>query len=308
MTQLLKIDDETASVVLTSEDPKLRRLLRKGGWLWLAVPALLMILVLFAWPTVETLRRSFTDYQAPQAGGFDNYTWFLGDSVNLRILIRTMVTGMLVTLGCLVIAYPYSYFMTVTKPVWRGLLLGIILLQFCSSPVAQTFAWVVILQDNGPLDTLGRSLGMDQLQLMGSVPGAGVGMVQAMLPYMILPLYATMSGIDRSLVRAAHTLGARPSVAFFKVYAPLSIPGVLAGSLMVFVISLGFYLTPALLGSPNQVLLSQYLFSQISTLLAWGRGGAIAAVMILTTAIILIAGRRFIRPALSSVSNNVKGQ
>ncbi|WP_020112898.1 ABC transporter permease [Rhodococcus sp. 114MFTsu3.1] len=198
--------------------------------------------------------------------------------------------------------------MTVTKPFWRGLLLGIILLQFCSSPVAQTFAWVVILQDNGPLDTLGRSLGMDQLQLMGSVPGAGLGMVQAMLPYMILPLYATMSGIDRSLVRAAHTLGARPSVAFLKVYAPLSIPGVLAGSLMVFVISLGFYLTPALLGSPNQVLLSQYLFSQISTLLAWGRGGAIAAVMILTTAVILIAGRRFIRPALSSVSNNVKGQ
>ncbi|NGP05705.1 ABC transporter permease [Rhodococcus sp. 14C212] len=277
-----------------------------SNWLWLTFPALLMIAVLFAWPTFEALRRSVTDFQAPQAAGLDNFAWFLGESVNITILVRTLVTGVAITLGCLMIAYPYAYLIAVAKPTWRTILLGVVLVQFCSSPVALTFAWVILLQDNGPVDQVGQRLGLDQLQLAGSVPGATIAMIQAMLPYMVLPLYATMSRIDMSLVRAAHTLGARPAVAFFTVYVPLSIPGVLAGSLLVFVISLGFYVTPDLLGSPNQVLLSQFLYTQISTLLSWGRGGAIAAVMIVATAVLLLAGRRFVGPAITSMGNGPK--
>ncbi|MDI9977333.1 MULTISPECIES: ABC transporter permease [Rhodococcus] len=287
----------------SSSRPKHRRRL-PSDWLWLALPALAMITVLFAWPTFEALRRGFTDFQAPQVGGFDNFTWFLGESVNVTILVRTLVTGVAITIGCLLIAYPYAYLITVAKPMWRTVLLGVVLVQFCSSPVALTFAWVILLQDNGPVDQLGRSLGLEQLQLSGSVPGATIAMIQAMLPFMVLPLYATMSRIDMSLVRAAHTLGARPAVAFLKVYFPLSIPGVLAGSLLVFVISLGFYVTPDLLGSPNQVLLSQFLYTQISTLLSWGRGGAIAAVMIVATAVLLLAGRRFVGPAITSLGTD----
>lgn len=278
---------------------------RPSGWLWLALPALLLIVVLFAWPTLEALRRSFTDFKTPQVDGFDNFAWFLGESVNVTILVRTLVTGLAITVGCLAIAYPYAYLIATAKPMWRTILLGVVLVQFCSSPVALTFAWVILLQDNGPVDQIGRALGLEQLQLAGSVPGATIAMIQAMLPYMVLPLYATMSRIDMSLVRAAHTLGARPAVAFFKVYVPLSIPGVLAGSLLVFVISLGFYITPDLLGSPNQVLLSQFLYTQISSLLAWGRGGAIAAIMIVATAGLLLVARRFVGPAFS-LSNDSK--
>src|SRR6478735_3757589 len=115
-----------------------------SGWLWLAVPAFVTILVLFGWPVVETLRRSTADYQAPQVGGLDNFTWFLGSEANLRILLRTMVTGIAVTVGCLVIAYPYAYLMSTARPLWRSVLLGTVLLQFCSSPMAQTFAWVIV--------------------------------------------------------------------------------------------------------------------------------------------------------------------
>lgn len=271
-----------------------------SGWLWLAVPALVTILFLFGWPVVETLRRSTTDYQAPQEGGLDNFSWFLTNEANLRILLRTMVAGIAVTVGCLVIAYPFAYLMSTARPLWRSVLMGTVLLQFCSSPMAQTFAWVIVLQDTGPLDRFGQWSGIGSIQLLGTTLGAAVGMIQAMLPYMILPLYAVMSGIDHGLVKAARSLGARPAVAFANIYIPLSLPGILAGCLMVFVISLGFYLTPAVLGSPNQMLLSQFLVNQINILLAWGRGGAVAAVMVVTTALILVLGQRFVRPAMSA--------
>ena len=275
------------------------------------MPALLVSLVFFVYPVVETLRWSFTDFTAPESGGWDNYTWFFGSSVNIVVLVRTVVTGVAVTIGCLVVAYPYAYLLTVVGRRWRSVLLGVVLVQFWSSAVAQTFAWIILLQANGPLDTVTGWLGLGHPALLGTVTGAGIGMAQAMLPFMILPLYSTMRGIDRRLVLAAQSLGARPVVAFLRVYVPMSMPGVLAGSLMVFVLSLGFYITPSLLGSPNQMLLSQYLFTEVNGLLAWGRGGAMATVMILVTGVFLLCGRRFVRLSAATAAgidgNDTKG-
>ncbi|MEU1181932.1 ABC transporter permease [Streptomyces sp. NPDC005820] len=275
---------------------------RRLGWSALAVPALAVSVAFFVYPVAEALRRSFTDFIPPESGGFDNYAWFFGDAVNITILVRTVVTGVAVTTACLVIGYPFAYLMTVAGRRLRAVLLGVVLVQFWSSAMAQTFAWVILLQDNGPVDSLTGRLGLGHSGLLGTVTGAGIGMTQAMVPFMILPLYSTMQGIDRRLVLAAQTLGARPAIAFFRVYVPMSMPGVLSGSLMVFVLSLGFYITPSLLGSPQQMLLSQYLVTEVNSLLAWGRGGAMAAVMIFVTGVFLLFGWRFVRPTAATAT------
>jgi putative spermidine/putrescine transport system permease protein len=112
-------------------------------------------------------------------------------------------------------------------------------------------------------------------------------MAQVLLPFMILPLYSVMRGIDLRLVQAARSLGARPSLAFWQVYLPLSLPGVFAGAIIVFILALGFYITPALLGGPRSTMLSTLVQSQVLSLLNWGRGGAMGVVLLVSTFILL---------------------
>ncbi len=131
------------------------------------------------------------------------------------------------------------------------------------------------------------SVGLGPVEILGTLPAVVIGMSQILLPFMLLPLYASLSSIDRGLVLAAQSLGARPSVAFLRVYLPLSAPGVAAGGLLVFVLALGFYITPAVLGSPQNSLFSQLIVTQVSDLLAWGRGGAMAVVLFLVTVAML---------------------
>jgi putative spermidine/putrescine transport system permease protein len=115
-------------------------------------------------------------------------------------------------------------------------------------------------------------------------------MTQVLLPFIVLPVYSSMRGIDPNLMRAALVLGARPVTAFFTVFLPLSLPGVFAGALLVFVLALGFYITPAMLGSPSQAMLAQLIFTQIDQLLAWGRGSAMATGLVVTTVAVLGLG------------------
>ena len=227
--------------------------------------------------------RSFTQINVG-TGALGNYTWFFDTPGNVTVFERTFLTAGIVTGVCLAVGYPYAYMLTVLKPRWRIAAIAVVLVPFWTSLMVRNFAWVVILQSNhGVLNDILGGLGLGRLQLLGSISGVIIGMSQILLPFFILPLYATLRGIDRSLLLAAQSLGARPSAAMRRIYLPLSMPGVVAGCLLVFVLSLGFYITPAMLGSPQQALLSQLIVTQVETLLDWGTGGAMAVILLVVT-------------------------
>lgn len=240
--------------------------------------------VFFGYPVVKILSLSFTVDDALSLG---NYRWFFDNPVNLEVMRRTFTTATIVTAVCLVVAYPYAYLMTVVGSRWRGVLLILVLIPFWTSLMTRNFAWLVLLRDGGPVDSIAQRLGFEAPDLLGNVKGVVLAMAQILLPFMLLPLYATLRTIDRSLMSAAASLGARPSVAFVRVYLPQSLPGVMAGSLLVFVLSLGFFLTPAIIGSPQDSLLSQLIVIQVEDLLAWGHAGAMAMILLALTALLV---------------------
>ncbi|MBL1118184.1 ABC transporter permease [Streptomyces sp. 110] len=254
-----------------------------GRWGWLLLPAVALLAVLFLVPLGLMAWRSITE-PTPGAG---NYSWFFTSDVALATLIRTLAVGAVVTLVTLVFSYPYAYLMTVVGARARIWLTLLVLLPFWTSLMVRTFAWVVLLQDNGVVNQLLGTVGLGPLQLIRTTTGVVIGMSQVLMPFMVLPLYAVMSGIDRRLLDAAQGMGARPATAFLRVFVPLSLPGVGAGALTVFITSLGFYITPALLGSPDQALISQQIFTQVNGLLAWGRGGAMGVVLLAVTLVLL---------------------
>ena len=267
--------------------------LRPDGWALLVLPALALIVGAFGYPVFDILRRSFTEPSA----GLDNYRLFFDTPAYVTILRRTFVTAAIVTFVCLLIGYPYAYLMTIVRDRWKMVLLAVVLVPFWTSLMVRTYAWIVLLQDTGVINDVIAALGIGRLSLIRNTLGVTIGMTQILLPFMVLPLYSTMQGIDRRLLQAAEGLGARPRTAFLKVYVPLSLPGVTAGVTLVFILALGFYVTPALLGSPQNALLSQLVVQQVSQLLNFGSGGAMAAILLAATLILFFLLSRVIRPS-----------
>lgn len=255
---------------------------RRSAYALLA-PALVLVIGVFAVPLAVMLWRSFTD----PVTGFDNFSWYVGDAVQREVLLRTFTTGVQVTVICLLLGYPYAYAMVAFGPKVRAALTLLVLVPFWTSLMVRTFAWVILLQDNGPAQTALGLIGLGDVQLIRTNLGVVIGMSQILLPFMVLPLYAVMSGVDRRLVLASSSLGARPLTSFARIWVPLTMPGIGAGCLMVFISSLGFYVTPALLGAPDNALISQQIYVQVNGLLQWGRGGAMGVVLLLLTFLVL---------------------
>jgi putative spermidine/putrescine transport system permease protein len=153
--------------------------------------------------------------------------------------------------------------------------------------MARTFAWLVLLQANGPLDKLFNFLHLGEPNILGSATAVTIGMAQTLMPFAVFPLFATMRNIDRILLLAARSLGASKYTAFFKIYLPLSEPGIVVSWFLVFVLSLGFYVTPQLLGSTHNALLSQYIAIKISDQLQFGYGSALAVMLLFVTLALL---------------------
>ncbi|HTF54333.1 MAG TPA: ABC transporter permease [Pseudonocardia sp.] len=249
----------------------------------LVAPALILLLAFFVYPVLTMVWRSLTD----PTPGLGNFVWFFTEPANLRVLARTFTTSLWVTVIALLLSYPYAYAMTAVGRRGKAVLTLLVLVPFWTSLMVRTFAWQVLLQDTGVVNRVLGSVGLGPLALIRTETGVIIGMTQVLMPFLVLPLYAVMSGIDLRLVRAARSLGARPLIAFTRVYLPLSMPGVVAGTLMVFILSLGFYITPALLGSPTDALISQQIFTQVSGLLRWGRGGAMGVVLLVATLVLV---------------------
>ena len=267
-------------------------------WAALAVPLLVFLLVCFLAPLLIMAVRSVTDLPAGSENDpLTNFRRFFGGEANARVLRNTFWIAGLSTLGCLVIGYPYAYLMRLATPRWSGLLLIAVLVPFWSSLLVRTYAWQVILRDTGLINSTLQGWGfIDRpLDLYQTTTGVLLGMTQILLPFMVLPLFTTMARIDPELTKAAANLGASPARAFLRVFLPLSIPGVLAGSLLVFVLALGFYITPALLGSPKDTMLSAFIATRVQQQLDWGLASAMAMVLVGITLIVLFLASRVIR-------------
>lgn len=269
----------------------LRQGIRVDRWALLAVPGVVFLLGFFGYPLLRMAIRSFTD---PSPA---NYKIFVESSAYVRSLGTTFETAFIVTAACLLLGYPYAYVMNQAKPRLATLLGFLVLLPFWLSALVRTYAWTVWLQDTGVINTVLQDIGVvdHPLGLIRNTLSVTIGMTNILLPFMVLPLYAVMRRIDPELTPAASSLGAPPFVAFRKVFLPLSLPGVFAGSLLVFVLSLGYYITPALLGSPSNAMISELIVNQVSEQLQFGIGAAIAMVLLVLTLVVLFVGSRVVR-------------
>lgn len=261
-------------------------------WGWLMAPLLVFLLMVFVAPLAAILMRSFTDPEV----GLQNYRAFFASPVYADVLVNTFRISGLVTLLTLVLGFPYAYLMTLATPFWRSVMLVAVLVPFWTSLLVRTFAWVLMLNNTGVVNEFLLSVGLidEPLTLIRNQTGVVVGMVQVMLPYAVLPMYATMRGVDRRLVQAAEGLGARPVFAFWRIYAPLTAPGVIAAALLVFISSIGFYVTPALLGGPKDVMIGELIVQQLSAVLRWGFASALAVILLLVTGVLLLLVSRVV--------------
>lgn len=253
----------------------------------LLVPAIAVILCFFLYPILTIVWDSFTDPKV----GLQNYAKLLNDNVTVKVLGRTLVTTVFVTVGTLILAYPYAYAMTLVSGGTRRLMMLVVLVPFWTSLMARTFSWYVIEQRGGVIAEFFSFFGLDVV-LLGSITGVAVAMIQVMLPFMVLPLYSGLSGIDLRLIDAAKTLGANRFRSFKDVYFRLSVPAIASGASLVFIITLGFYVTPALLGSPREAMLSQIIAMRVNDLLDFAGAGALGLLLfVLTLAVVILLSR-----------------
>jgi len=205
-------------------------------------------------------------------------------AIYVEVIARTFYISIAVTLICLVLGYPLAYLISTQPPQRAGLLLIMVLLPFWTSLLVRTTAWVVVLQGEGVVNTFLGWLGLidkeHPLALIHNRVGVLIAMTHILLPFMILPIYSVMKSIPPSYMRAASSLGASPVRAFLRVYVPLSLPGVSAGCLLVFILALGYYITPALVGGPHDQMLSYFIAYFANQVTNWGMAAGLSAILL----------------------------
>ncbi len=250
----------------------------------LVAPAALTIIVLFVIPIGYVLLLSVTDPTV----SLDHYRRLFNVPLYADVMVNTFRTSLIVTGACLLLGYPLTYVMARRNDIMGILLLIAVGLSFWTGFVVRSYAWLVILGNKGPVAAVYAMAGWGRPpQLLFTSFSSTLGMIHILLPYMVLALYGVMRKIDPSYLRAAEGLGARPFGAFRHIFLPLSLPGVVNGALLVFTMCLGFYVTPILLGTPKDMMISQLINQQIEDLLAWGFASAIAVVLLACTLVLL---------------------
>lgn len=259
--------------------------------LLLLLPAVIFLIAFYGYPVLSMLTRSFTD---PVVGwqNFEplvqarNTIDILGFSIPMNAYIRifgiTLQIALVTTIFTLLLGYPVAYALSSVSPSKANLLMILVLIPFWTSILVRSYAWMVLLGKQGIINEalLATNVIEEPLLLLNTRLAVYLGMIHILLPFMILPLYAVMRGIDRNLLRAAGNLGAPPASVFRRIFLPLSLPGVAAGCLLVFILGLGFYITPALLGGQKDVMVSMLIQGQIAQL-KWGFGAALALILLI---------------------------
>jgi putative spermidine/putrescine transport system permease protein len=240
-------------------------------------PLLLYLAAFYAYPVGAMMWRSIGDPHLTTA----NYAALFTTDIYGLVFWITLRISLVTTVAALLLGYPVAYCLARLPPARANLLLILVLVPFWTSILVRTYAWMVLLGRNGVINRLLLALGFihTPLQLLNTTFAVYVAMVHVLLPFMILPLFATLRGIDPQLLRAAASLGARPAAAFRQVLLPLSLPGVFAGCLLVFILALGFFITPALVGGPRDLMIAILIEQQVE-ILHWPLASALAVVLL----------------------------
>jgi ABC-type spermidine/putrescine transport system permease subunit I len=262
---------------------------RKKVWrqVLMGAPLVLLLVVLLVYPVGQLLLLSvYTE----TGFSLSHYQQLFASSVYLDVLLITLKISLWTTLFSVTAGYPVAYTISILPKRRKTTLLFWILLSFWTSFLVRAFAWVVLLGRNGVVNQLLVSLGIldrpaDLLYNLGSVL---IGMVHALMPLAVLTMLSVMENIDRNLPRAASTLGARPGTAFWKIYFPLSLPGVAAAAIMVFVTAIGFFIVPALLGGRRETMITQLIIDQVQQTLNWGFAGAISVLLLVVVLLVFV--------------------
>lgn len=251
---------------------------------WLVLPALALLVLGFVGPMVLFFVKTLAQ-QGGAAELTELFVRILSSEAVSAALLRTIWIGLLVTLAVLVISYPMAYYMANTGGLRFTLLLFCIIVPYFTSIIVRTYAWMVLLGRNGLVNQSLLATGVvdEPLKLLYTEGAVIVGMVYVLLPYMVLTLYATMKSIDPSLIRAARGLGASGPYAFWKVYFPLSLHGVVSGSLIVFILAIGFFITPALMGGPRDVMIAMLIERAVEITLDWPAAAVMSLVLLAVT-------------------------
>ncbi len=233
-------------------------------FLGLSMPAVLVVLIVVFLPVFWLSSLSF--YNAAGELSLENYARIFESALYRRTFVVTFQISITVTVFCVFLGYPLCYWLTKVPDRTAAILMVFVLVPFWTSVLVRTYAWLVLLQRNGVINSTLMKLGVIQepLQLAHNLTGSIIGMIHIMLPFLVLPLYATMRSVDTDLVRAAVGLGSSPRGAFWRVFFPMSLPGLFAGIVLVFILSLGFFVTPALLGGGRVQMLAQRIESTIT--------------------------------------------
>jgi ABC-type spermidine/putrescine transport system permease subunit I len=262
------------------------------GWFFL-LPSAILLGVVFIYPIGLFLSKSFLD----PAPTLRHVVKLFDTGVYLRVIWITFRISFTVTVACVLLGYPVAYLLSGVSEKTRNLLMILVIIPFWTSLLVRTYAWMVLLGRRGVFNSILITLGVIEtpMRLLHNSFAVNVGMIQMMMPFMILAMFSVMKGIDRGLLRAAESLGANKFQAFIRVFFPLSLPGVGAGSLLVFIYSLGFFITPALLGGRKSVMMSMVIEEQVSTLLNWGFASALALMLLVATIFFFLIYSRFFR-------------
>jgi putative spermidine/putrescine transport system permease protein len=257
----------------------------------LLVPALAWIAVFFLLPLILMCWRSL----AAEGYSFKAYWTVFSSPLYTKVMLTTLESASIATVLALILAYPMAYTLTITRGVRRGLLLMFVFIPYWVDIIVRTFSWLILLGDHGLINKLLVGFGVVHapLPLLYNEFSVLVGMVQILLPLTIVVLFGAMLRIDRTLISAAKIHGASGWHAFRTVFFPLSLPGVYGAALLVFVLSLGFYVTPALLGSPRQTMIAQTIMVEASELLDWGQASAAGFVLLVITTLIAAIYNRY---------------
>ncbi|MGY0595924.1 ABC transporter permease [Vibrio sp. JZG10] len=216
--------------------------------------------------------------------------------IYVDLFFKTFWMSISITLICLVMAYPVAYLLANLPDKRANLLLIIVLLPFWTSLLVRTTSWIVLLQNQGVINDLLIWSGFtsERVQMIHNTFGTVVSMVHILLPFMILPLYSVMKGISPTYFRAARSLGATPFIAFIKVYMPLTLPGIGAGALLTFILSIGFYITPALVGGRSGQMISNMIAYHMQTSLNWGMAGALGGLLLFVVLVLFYMFNRVV--------------
>jgi putative spermidine/putrescine transport system permease protein len=258
--------------------------------LLLVSPALLVMLVLIILPVGWLMAQSFYE------NGFtlEHYRRIFSEPIYWRSFALTFRISLIVTLLSLLLGYPLAYVAATVSRGWSALILTLVVLPFWTSVLVRAYAWLVLLQRTGVVNQTLERYGLiaDPLALIHNELGVVIATAHILLPFMVLPLYATMQKIPRDLLLAGASLGGNPLYVFARVFLPLSLPGVLAGLTLVFVLCLGFYITPELLGGGRTIMISMVVSRNVELYNQWGAASAVGVVLLACVfAIFAIVGR-----------------